>query len=51
VIERHACDIAPIDLEDSAQRLRLRAYIWADQRERLSGESFYRAVHAAYPNA
>jgi hypothetical protein len=36
VIERHACDIAPIDLEDPAQRLRLRAYIWADQRERLS---------------
>ena len=36
VIERHACDIAPIDLEHPAQRLRLRAYIWADQRERLS---------------
>ena len=36
VIERHACDIAPIDLDDPAQRLRLRAYIWADQRERLS---------------
>ncbi len=36
VIERHACDIAPVDLEDPAQRLRLRAYIWADQRERLS---------------
>ncbi|HEY1781159.1 MAG TPA: DUF2332 family protein [Roseiarcus sp.] len=36
VIERHACDIAPIDLGDPAQRLRLRAYVWADQRERLS---------------
>jgi hypothetical protein len=36
VIKRLACDIAPIDLEDSAQRLRLRAYVWADQRERLS---------------
>ncbi len=36
VIERLACDLAPIDLEDSAQRLRLRAYIWADQRARLS---------------
>lgn len=36
VIERHACDIAPIDLDDPAQRFRLRAYIWADQRERLS---------------
>ena len=36
VIERRACDIAPIDLEDPAQRLRLRAYVWPDQRERLS---------------
>jgi hypothetical protein len=36
VIERLACDIAPNDLEDSAQRLRLRAYVWPDQRERLS---------------
>jgi hypothetical protein len=36
VIERFACDIAPVDLEDSAQRLRLRAYVWADQLERLS---------------
>lgn len=36
VLERHACDIAPIDLEDPAQRLRLRAYVWADQLERLS---------------
>src|ERR1700722_10437943 len=36
VIERLACDIAPVDLEDPAQRLRLRAYVWPDQRERLS---------------
>jgi hypothetical protein len=36
VIERLACDIVPVDLEDPAQRLRLRAYVWADQRERLS---------------
>jgi hypothetical protein len=36
VIERLACDIAPVDLEDPAQRLCLRAYVWADQRERLS---------------
>ncbi len=35
VTERRACDAAPIDLEDPAQRLRPRAYIWADQRERL----------------
>ena len=36
VVERHACDRAPIDLEDPAQRLRLRAYVWADQRDRLA---------------
>ena len=36
VIERLACDMAPVDLEDPAQRLRLRAYVWADQPERLS---------------
>jgi hypothetical protein len=36
VIERLACDVAPVDLEDPVQRLRLRAYVWADQRERLS---------------
>jgi hypothetical protein len=35
VIERLACDISPIDLEDVAQRLRLRAYVWPDQHERL----------------
>jgi hypothetical protein len=36
VVERLACDMAPIDLEDPAQRLRLRAYVWPDQPERLS---------------
>ena len=32
---RRGCDVAPIDLQDDAQRLRLRGYVWADQRERL----------------
>jgi hypothetical protein len=36
VVGRFACDIAPIDLEDPAQRLRLKAYVWPDQVERLS---------------
>lgn len=36
VAERQACDIAPVDLEDPAQRLRLRAYVWADQHERAA---------------
>lgn len=35
VIARRACDISPIDLEDATQRLRLRAYVWPDQHERL----------------
>ncbi len=36
VAERRGCDVAPIDLQDAAQRLRLRAYVWADQTERLA---------------
>ncbi len=35
VVERAACDRAPIDLADVEQRLRLRAYVWADQTARL----------------
>lgn len=35
VAERAACDRAPVDLADPAQRLRLSAYVWADQTERL----------------
>jgi hypothetical protein len=36
VAERAACDRAPIGVGDEAQRLRLRSYVWADQRERLA---------------
>lgn len=36
VATREACDLAPIDLESPEQRLRLRAYVWADQRDRLA---------------
>lgn len=36
VAERAGCDRAPIDLEDPDSRLRLRAYVWADQRDRLA---------------
>ena len=36
VIERGACDRKPVDLEDPIARRRLKAYIWADQRERLA---------------
>ena len=33
---RAACDFAPIDLADPAQRHRLRAYLWPDQPDRLA---------------
>jgi hypothetical protein len=33
---RAACDLNPIDVRDPGERLRLRAYIWADQTERLA---------------
>ena len=36
VVERQGCDIAPIDVSDAAQRVRLSAYIWPDQPERLA---------------
>jgi hypothetical protein len=36
VVARAACDRSPIDLADPAQRRRLRAYIWADQPDRLA---------------
>ena len=36
VVERAACDRRPTDLADPDHRRRLRAYIWADQIERLA---------------
>jgi len=33
---RAACDINPIDIRNPVERLRLRAYVWADQAERLA---------------
>jgi hypothetical protein len=36
VLGRAACDRAPIDLSDAAAARRLRAYIWADQFDRLA---------------
>jgi hypothetical protein len=35
VIERAACDRKPVDLGDPTARRRLRAYVWADQIDRL----------------
>lgn len=36
ILSRAACDRSPIDLRQPDQRLRLRSYIWADQRDRLA---------------
>lgn len=35
VVARRGCDIAPIDIDNPADRLRLRSYVWADQAVRL----------------
>ncbi len=35
-VEAFACDIAPVDVRDPVQALRLQAYVWPDQWERLS---------------
>lgn len=32
---RKGCDVAPLDLEDADNRLRLRSYVWADQTARI----------------
>lgn len=36
VVERAACDLHPVRLDDPFQRLRLQAYVWAGQEERLA---------------
>ena len=36
IAERAGSDIAPVDISDPAQRLRLRSYVWADQAARLA---------------
>lgn len=36
IASRTGCDIAPLDVHDENDRLRLRAYIWPDQPERLA---------------
>lgn len=36
IAARAGCDVAPVALQDPAQALRLRAYVWPDQRDRLA---------------
>ena len=35
IASRTGCDIAPVDIDDGKQRLRLLSYVWADQAARL----------------
>ncbi len=36
IVDVAGCDVAPVDLTDPAQALRLKAYIWADATERMA---------------
>jgi hypothetical protein len=49
VVARAACDRAPIDISDEAQRRRLRAYVWADQSSRLRQLNAAMDVATRYP--
>ncbi|WP_428680240.1 DUF2332 domain-containing protein [Sphingopyxis sp.] len=44
------CDVAPVDLTDPAQALRLKAYIWPEQAERFARlEAAIKAAHERKP--
>lgn len=49
VVSREGCDIAPVDLADSARALGLRSYIWADQTARLERLDSAIRVAARFP--
>jgi hypothetical protein len=49
IASRAGSDIAPLDVNDEQDRLRLRAYIWADQSERLA--RLDAAIHVARQGA
>lgn len=36
VVERRGCDIAPVDVRDTDQALRLQAFVWAGQEDRMA---------------
>ncbi len=50
VVARAGCDLAPIDLTDEAQRLRLRSYVWADQEQRLRQLEAAMAIADRHPS-
>jgi len=49
VLERRGCDQNPIGLADPAQALRLKAYVWPDQTERLARLDGAIALARLYP--
>lgn len=49
VVERAGCDLAPVDLADPDRALRLQAYIWADQPDRLDRLRAAIAVASDHP--
>ena len=49
IVALRGCDIAPVDLADPEQALRLRAYIWADAVERMARMEAAIALAAAAP--
>lgn len=49
ILSRRGCDIAPIDLNDPAALLRLRAYVWADQTARIERLDAALAIAKDYP--
>jgi hypothetical protein len=49
VAERAGCDRAPVDVSDSDQALRLEAYVWPDQPERLDRLRAAIALARRYP--
>jgi hypothetical protein len=49
VVERHGCDIAPIDATTEEGRQTLRSFVWPDQGERLARLDAALAVAASHP--
>lgn len=49
VVERRGCDVAPLDLTDPDERLRLLSFVWPDQRERFERTSAAIAAVSSSP--
>ena len=49
IVGRHGVDLAPLDPSDPTERLRLRAYLWPDQPERLALTDAAIAIAQAHP--